>query len=230
MQKRILMPARPKNQRKANNDNRAFGGFEMAISPAMIKELREKTGAGIMDCKEALVEAEGDVEKALDHLRKKGLAQAARKATRVASEGLVASYIHGGGNIGVLVEVNCETDFVAKTEVFQEFVKNICMQIAASNPQCVTIEDVPEAVIQKEKEIYREQALVSGKPEKVVGKIVDGKLGKFYEEACLLEQDFIRDPEKKVKDIIADAIAKLGENIVVRRFARYVLGEGIQKA
>lgn len=200
----------------------------MAITPSMIKELREKTGAGIMDCKEALVQSDGDVDKAMDHLRKKGLAQAAKRATRVASEGLVSSYIHAGGKIGVLVEVNCETDFVAKTDLFQELVKNISMQIAASSPQFVTIEDVSEEVIQKEKEIYRDQALGSGKPEKVVEKIVEGKLGKFYEEACLIEQDYIRDPDKKVKDLIADAIAKLGENIVVRRFARFAIGEGIQ--
>lgn len=201
----------------------------MAITPAMIKELREKTGAGIMDCKEALVASDGDVDIALDHLRKKGLAQAAKKASRVASEGLVSSYIHGGGKIGVLVEVNCETDFVAKTDVFQEFVKNICMQIAASNPQYVTAQDVSEEVVRKEKEIYREQALNSGKPEKVIDKIVEGKLGKFYEETCLIEQDYIRDQEKKVKDVIADTVAKLGENIVVRRFARFVVGEGTQQ-
>ncbi|NIO17783.1 MAG: translation elongation factor Ts [Deltaproteobacteria bacterium] len=202
----------------------------MSITPHMIKELREKTGAGIMDCKEALVEAEGDAEKALDHLRKKGLAHAAKKASRVASEGLVESYIHGGGKIGVLVEVNCETDFVAKTEEFRELARNICMQVAASNPQCVSIEDVPEAVIQKEREIYREQALDSGKPQKVIEKIVEGKLGKFYEEACLLEQDYIRDPEKKVRDVVADAVAKFGENIVVRRFERFVLGDGTKQA
>ncbi len=201
----------------------------MAITPAMIKELREKTGVGIMDCKEALVASDGDVDKALDHLRKKGLAQAAKKALRAASEGLVSSYIHGGGKIGVLVEVNCETDFVAKTDVFQEFVKNICMQIAASNPQYVTVEDVSEEVVRKEKDIYREQALNSGKPEKVIDKIVEGKLAKFYEETCLTEQDYIRDQEKKVKDVIADTVAKLGENIVVRRFARFVIGEGTQQ-
>ncbi len=201
----------------------------MAITPAMIKELREKTGVGIMDCKEALVASDGDVDKALDHLRKKGLAQAAKKASRAASEGLVSSYIHGGGKIGVLVEVNCETDFVAKTDVFQEFVKNICMQIAASNPQYVTVEDVSEEVVRKEKDIYREQALNSGKPEKVIDKIVEGKLAKFYEETCLTEQDYIRDQEKKVKDVIADTVAKLGENIVVRRFARFVIGEGTQQ-
>ncbi|NIS74562.1 MAG: translation elongation factor Ts [Deltaproteobacteria bacterium] len=201
----------------------------MAITPAMIKELREKTGVGIMDCKEALVASDGDVDKALDHLRKKGLAQAAKKASRAASEGLVSSYIHGGGKIGVLVEVNCETDFVAKTDVFQEFVKNICMQIAASNPRYVTVEDVSEEVVRKEKDIYREQALNSGKPEKVIDKIVEGKLAKFYEETCLTEQDYIRDQEKKVKDVIADTVAKLGENIVVRRFARFVIGEGTQQ-
>lgn len=201
----------------------------MVITPTMIKELREKTGAGMMDCKEALVESRGDIEKAMEHLRKKGLAQAAKKASRAASEGLVSSYIHAGGKIGVLVEVNCETDFVAKTEEFQDFVKNTCMQIAASNPQYVSREDVPEEVLNKEKEIYREQALTSGKPEKVLDRIVEGKLGKFYEEVCLLEQDYIRDSEKKVGDILADAVGKFGENIVVRRFARFVIGEGTQK-
>ncbi len=201
----------------------------MSVTPALIKELRQKTGAGVMDCKEALVECGGDMEKAVEYLRKKGLATAAKKASRAASEGLVASYIHAGGKIGVLVEVNCETDFVAKTDEFQALVKDICMQIAASSPQYVSREDVPEEVVEKEKEIYREQALESGKPEKVVDRIVEGKISKFFEEVCLLEQDFIKDPDKKVKDVVTEAIAKLGENIVVRRFARFALGEGSEK-
>ncbi len=197
----------------------------MAVTPGLIKELREKTGAGMMDCKEALVEAEGEIEKAIEFLRKKGLATAAKKASRVASEGLVASYIHAGGKIGVLVEVNCETDFVAKTDEFQALVKNLCMQVAASNPRYVRKEQVPDKELEKEKGIYREQALSSGKPEKVVEKIVEGKLRKYYDEVCLLEQDYIRDPGKKVNDIVTEAVAKLGENIVVRRFARFVIGE-----
>ncbi|RMG59376.1 MAG: translation elongation factor Ts [Deltaproteobacteria bacterium] len=197
----------------------------MSVTPAMIKELRQKTGAGMMDCKEALVKSGGDMEKAVEYLRKKGLATAAKKATRTASEGLVASYIHAGGKIGVLVEVNCETDFVAKTDEFQALVKDICMQIAASNPQYVKPEDVPQDVIEREKEIYREQARQAGKPEKIIEKIVEGKISKFFEEACLMEQDFIKDPDKKVKDVVTEAIAKLGENIVVRRFVRFALGE-----
>lgn len=197
----------------------------MAVTPGLIKELREKTGAGMMDCKEALVEAEGEIERAIDFLRKKGLATAAKKASRVASEGSVASYIHAGGKIGVLVEVNCETDFVAKTDEFQELVKNLCMQVAASNPRYARREEVPEEELEKERGIYREQALSSGKPEKVVEKIVEGKLNKYYAEVCLLEQAYIRDSGKKVKDIVTETVAKLGENIVVRRFARFVIGE-----
>ena len=194
------------------------------ITSAMVKELREKTGAGIMDCKKALQEAGGDMEKALDILKKKGIAKAEKKATREAKEGLIGSYIHMGGKIGVLVEVNCETDFVARTQEFQQLVKDIAMQIAAMSPLYVSKEDVPQEVIEREKAIYREQALKAGKPEHVVEKIVEGKLNKFFEDICLLEQPFIRDDSKKVKDLITEAIAKLGENIKVSRFVRFQVG------
>ncbi len=194
------------------------------ITSDMVKELREKTGAGIMDCKRALQEAGGDMEKALDILKKKGIAKAEKKATREAKEGLIGSYIHMGGKIGVLVEVNCETDFVARTQEFQQLVKDIAMQIAAMSPLYVSKEDVPQEVIEREKAIYREQALKAGKPEHVVEKIVEGKLNKFFEDICLLEQPFIRDDSKKVKDLITEAIAKLGENIKVSRFVRFQVG------
>ena len=197
----------------------------MAISAKEVKELREKTGAGIMDCKAALKEADGDMEKAIEILKKKGIAKAAKKASRVASDGLIGSYIHHGGKIGVLVEVNCETDFVAKTDDFKNLVNEIAMQIAASNPLYVKREDIPEEVLSKEKEVYRAQALESGKPEKIVDRIVEGKMEKYFKEVCLLEQPYIRDDEKTVKDLINETIAKVGENIVVRRFVRYVLGE-----
>ncbi len=194
------------------------------ITSQMVKELREKTGAGIMDCKKALQEAGGDMEKAIDILKKKGIAKAEKKATRVAKEGLVGAYIHMGGKIGVLVEVNCETDFVARTDEFQQLVKDIAMQIAAMNPKYISREDVPEDVLEREKAIYREQALEAGKPEHVVDRIVEGKLNKFFEEVCLLEQNFIKDDSKKVKDLITEAIAKLGENIRVSRFVRFQVG------
>ena len=197
----------------------------MAISAKEVKELREKTGAGIMDCKAALKEADGDMEKAIEILKKKGIAKAAKKASRVASDGLIGSYIHHGGKIGVLVEVNCETDFVAKTDDFKNLVNEIAMQIAASNPLYVKREDIPEEVLSKEKEVYRAQALESGKPEKIVDRIVEGKMEKYFKEVCLLEQPYIRDDEKTVKDLINETIAKVGENIVVRRFVRFVLGE-----
>ena len=197
----------------------------MAISAKEVKELREKTGAGIMDCKAALKEADGDMEKAIEILKKKGIAKAAKKASRVASDGLIGSYIHHGGKIGVLVEINCETDFVAKTDDFKNLVNEIAMQIAASNPLYVKREDIPEEVLNKEKEVYRAQALESGKPEKIVDRIVEGKMEKYFKEVCLLEQPYIRDDEKTVKDLINETIAKVGENIVVRRFVRYVLGE-----
>ncbi|MBD3309579.1 translation elongation factor Ts [candidate division KSB3 bacterium] len=201
----------------------------MAITAQMVKELREKTGAGIMDCKKALTETEGDLEKAIEALRKKGLAAAAKKSGRVTSEGAVASYIHAGGKIGVLVEINCETDFVARTDQFQTLVKDIAMHIAASNPLYLKREDVPAEVLQKEREIYRAQFLNSGKPEKVIEKIVDGKIDKYYTEMCLYEQPFVKDTDKTVQQLITETIAQVGENINIRRFARFVLGEGIEK-
>jgi elongation factor Ts len=199
------------------------------ISASSVKELREKTGAGMMDCKKALGECGGDVQKAIDYLRQKGLAAAAKKADRVAADGAVGAYVHPGGKIGVLVEINCETDFVARTAEFQMLVKDIAMQVAAANPQYVKREEVSPQDLDKEKSIYRQQALETGKPEKVVDKIVDGKIERFYSEVCLLEQAFIKDPDKKVAEVVNDAIARLGENIQVRRFARYHLGEAVTK-
>ncbi len=201
----------------------------MEVTANMVKELREKSGAGMMDCKKALGETGGDMQKAFDFLRQKGLAAAAKKADRVASDGAVGAYVHAGGKIGVLVEINCETDFVARTTEFQTLLKDIAMQIAAANPSCVRREEVTVADLDKEKAIYRQQALDSGKPEKVVNKIVEGKIDKYYSEVCLLDQAFIKDQDKKVADVITDAIARLGENIQVRRFARYNLGEGATK-
>ncbi|MCX7792893.1 MAG: translation elongation factor Ts [Thermodesulfovibrionales bacterium] len=200
------------------------------ITAEKVKELREKTGAGMMDCKKALAEAGGDFEKAVDILRQKGLASAAKKSSRKAAEGIVGAYIHMD-KIGVLVEVNCETDFVAKTDIFRELVKDIAMQIAASAPQYVSREDVPQEVIEREKAIYR-ASIDGNKPSQVIEKIIEGKLEKFYADTCLLEQIFIKDPEgkKKVKDLITEAIARLGENIVVRRFARFQVGETAKEA
>lgn len=198
----------------------------MEITAAVVKELREKTGAGMMDCKKALSETGGDLDKAVDYLRQKGLAAAAKKASRVAADGAVGAYVHPGGKIGVLVEINCETDFVARTTEFQALLKDIAMQVAAANPRYVRRDEVSVEEFEKEKQIYRQQALESGKPEKVVDKIVEGKMDRFYSEVCLLEQSFIKDPDKKVLDVINDAIARMGENIQVRRFARYHLGEG----
>lgn len=193
-----------------------------------IKDLRQRTGAGVVDCKVALQEANGDIDKAIEYLRRKGLATAAKKAGRIATEGLVSSYIHAGGKIGVLVEVNCETDFVAKTEDFQNFVKNVAMQIAAANPQYVRREEIPKNVLDKEQEIYRAQALESKKPEKVIDKIVEGKLERFYSEVCLLEQTYIKDGDLTVKEVLDALIGKIGENIQIRRFSRFQLGEGLQ--
>lgn len=198
----------------------------MEVSANVVKELREKTGAGFMDCKKALTETAGDLEKAIDYLRQKGVAAAAKKADRVVTDGAVGAYVHPGGKIGVLLELNCQTDFVARTAEFQSLLKDIAMQIAAANPRCVRREEVPNEEFEKEKAIYRQQALESGKPEKVIDKIVDGKLERFYSEFCLLEQSFIKDPDRKVSDVINDAIARLGENIQIRRFVRYHLGEG----
>lgn len=201
----------------------------MEITAAAVKELREKTGAGMMDCKKALGETAGDLDKAIDFLRQKGLAAAVKKADRVATDGAVAAYVHPGGKIGVLVEVNCETDFVARTTEFQALLKDIAMQVAAANPRYVRREEVSAEEFEKEKSIYRQQALETGKPEKVVDKIVEGKMERFYSEVCLLEQSFIKDPDKKVADIMNEAVARLRENIQVRRFARYHLGEGAAK-
>jgi elongation factor Ts len=201
----------------------------MEVSASVVKELREKTGAGMMDCKKALAETEGDVRKAIDYLRQKGLAAAAKKADRAAADGAVGAYVHPGGKIGVLVEINCETDFVARTSEFQALLKDIAMQVAAANPRYIRREDVSPAELDKEKEIYRQQALETGKPEKVTDKIVEGKIDRFYSEVCLLEQSFIKDPDKTISTVINDAIARLGENIQVRRFARYHLGEGAVK-
>lgn len=201
----------------------------MEVSANAVKDLREKTGAGMMDCKKALAETGGDVQKAIDYLRQKGLAAAAKKADRVAADGAVGAYVHPGGKIGVLVEINCETDFVARTAEFQSLLKDIAMQVAAANPRYLRREEVPAAELHKEKAIYRQQALETGKPEKVVDKIVEGKIERFYSEACLLEQAFIKDPDKKVTDIVNESIGRLGENIQIRRFSRYHLGEAAVK-
>ena len=195
------------------------------ISAAMVKQLREKSGAGIMDCKHALAECDGDIEKAIEYLRKKGLATAQKRAGRATKEGAVQAYIHMGGKIGVLVEINCETDFVAKTDDFTEFVKNIAMHIAATNPVGILPEDVSPGVIEKEKEIYRAQALEMGKPEKMVDKIAEGKLNKFFKESCLMNQVYVRDPNMTIQDYLNDVIAKTVEKIKIRRFARFQVGE-----
>ena len=195
------------------------------ISAAMVKQLREKTGAGMMDCKNALSEVNGEIEKAIELLRKKGLATAQKRAGRTLSEGIIQSYIHMTGKLGVLVEVNCEPDFVAKNEDFQEFAKNIAMHIAATNPLGITPEDISQEIIEKEKEIYRAQALDMGKPENVVDKIVEGKLKKFYQENCLLNQPYVRDTDISIADLLNQMIAKIGENISIKRFVRYQIGE-----
>jgi elongation factor Ts len=191
----------------------------------MVKELREKTGVGMMDCKKALVEKDGDVEAAVQYLREKGMADAAKRAGRTASEGLVSSYIHTGGKLGVLVEVNCETDFVARTDQFKELVKNVAMQVCSENPVCVSRDDVPADLIEQEKEIYASQARQTGKPEKIIEKITTGKLESYYARVCLLEQEFIRDRNMTIQDYVNSKIAELGENIVVNRFARFQLGD-----
>ncbi len=195
------------------------------ITASMVKELRGRTGSGIMDCKRALAETDGDLEKALDFLRKKGLAKAQKRAGRATSEGLIYSYIHTGGKLGVLVEVNCESDFVAKTDDFLEFAKNIAMHIAAANPAGLNPEDIPEEVVNKEREIYRSLAIEQGKPEKILDKIVEGQVQKFFKDSCLLSQAYIRDPKKTIADITTEAIAKIGENIQIKRFVRFQLGE-----
>lgn len=195
------------------------------VSASTVRDLRERTGAGMMDCKKALAEVQGDVEKAIVYLREKGLAAAAKRAGRTAADGLVESYIHAGGKIGVLIEVNCETDFVARTDDFRNLVRDLAMQVAAANPRYVRREDVPEAVIEQERTIYAAQAASSGKPQPVIEKMVAGKVEKFFAEICLLEQAFIKDSDKRVSQLVSDAVAKMGENIVVRRFSRFQLGE-----
>ena len=198
------------------------------IDATMVKQLRQKTGTGVMDCKQALQECDGDMDRANEFLRKKGLATAQKRAGRATSQGTVSSYIHLGGKIGVLVEVNCETDFVAKTDDFTEFAKNIAMHIAATNPLGIVAEDVQPDVIEKEKEIYRAQALEMGKPEKIVDKIVEGKLNKFYKESCLMDQAYVRDPDMTIADYLNVVIAKTGEKINIRRFARFQIGESVK--
>ena len=200
----------------------------MEITASMVKELRETTSAGMMDCKKALVETNGNMEEAIKYLREKGIAKAAKKMDRVASEGIVASYIHGG-RIGVIVEINSETDFVAKNAEFQEFGRDVAMQIAASNPLYVRREEVPQEAIENEKEILRNQALNEGKPAQIVDKMVEGRIAKYYKEVCLLEQPVITDPDKTVDDLLKEKIAKIGENLSIRRFARFEVGEGIEK-
>jgi elongation factor Ts len=197
----------------------------MDISSELVKELREKTGAGILDCKKALTEVSGNMEKAVEYLRKKGLASAQKKATRATKDGLVGQYIHAGGKLGVLVEVSCETDFVARTEEFQAFVRDMAMHIAAANPMYVRREDVPAKILESEKEIYRSQALESKKPEAVIEKIVTGKVESYFRDTCLLEQQFVKNPDKTIQNVLTDLIAKLGENMSIRRFVRFQLGE-----
>jgi len=201
----------------------------VSISAAQVNELRKITGAGLMDCKKALTENAGDMEKSIDYLRKKGLAAASKKAGRIATEGIVGSYIHAGGKIGVLVEVNCETDFVAKNEGFKVFVKDVAMHIAAAAPLYVRREEVPTAEIDREKDIYRAKARETGKPDNIIEKIVDGQINKFYADICLLEQAFVKDSDKTIQTFINETIATMGENISIRRFSRYVLGEGLAK-
>ncbi len=195
------------------------------ITAAMVKELRDKSGAGMMDCKRALQESEGDFDKALEVLRKKGIAKAAKHAGREVKEGIVTSYIHPGSKLGVLVEINCETDFVANTDEFKNFAKNVAMHIAASSPIAVRREDLDQDVVEKEKALFREQALESGKPEHIVDKIIEGRMEKYFQEVCILEQPYVRDPDKTINDLVTETIAKVGENINIKRFARFRIGE-----
>ncbi|PKM77708.1 MAG: elongation factor Ts [Firmicutes bacterium HGW-Firmicutes-15] len=201
----------------------------MEITAGIVKELRERTGAGMMDCKKALLETCGDIEKAIDELRTKGLAKAAKKAGRVASEGVVVSYIHGKGRIGVLVEVNCETDFVGNTDEFRQLAYDIAMHVAATNPDYLAREHVPVEDLNREREIIKAQAMEEGKPEKVIEKMLEGRIDKFYKEHCLLEQPFIKDTDKTIQQLIHESVSKFGENIAIRRFSRYEVGEGIEK-
>ena len=200
----------------------------MEITASLVKELREKTGAGMLDCKKALEHTNGDVDKAVDYLREKGLSSAAKKSGRIASEGLIESYIHGG-KIGVLIEVNSETDFVAKNDEFKTFVKDLAMQVAASNPKVVSRNDLTDEEIQHEKEVQTNKVINEGKPEHIANKIVEGRMEKYFEEVCLLDQNFIRDPSIKISELLAQKISKIGENLVIRRFVRYEVGEGLEK-
>ena len=197
----------------------------MSIDAAVVKNLREKTGAGMMDCKKALVETAGDIEKAIDFLRKSGISKAEKKGERTAKEGLVFSYIHHGGRLGVLLELNCETDFVAKTDGFSDLANNISMQIAATNPLSISRDEIDQSVLDREKEIFADQAKESGKPDNIIDKIVDGKIEKYFAESCLLEQQYIKDPDRKVFDLITESVSTLGENIVINRFIRFAIGE-----
>tara|TARA_B100000678_G_C18150225_1_gene478583 strand:- start:423 stop:1049 length:627 start_codon:yes stop_codon:yes gene_type:complete len=197
----------------------------MSIDAKLVKKLRDKTSAGMMDCKKALVESEGDFEKAVDHLRKSGIAKAEKKGIRETKDGLVHSYIHAGGRLGVLLEINCETDFVAKTEGFSDLAHNLSMQIAATNPLAIDREGVSESILKREKDIYIEQAKSSGKPDDIIEKMVNGRLNKFYQENCLMEQVFIKDPDKRVQDLVTESIATLGENISISRYIRFAIGE-----
>lgn len=197
----------------------------MAITAELVKQLREQSGAGMMDCKKALVEAEGDIDRAAQLLREKGIAKAAKRSGRETKEGMIGSYVHPGDKLAVLVEINCETDFVARTDDFRDLTKNLAMHIAAANPVAIQRDDLPQADVEKEREIYRTQALNEGKPEKILDKIVDGKIGKYYSEVCLLEQAYVKDPDKTVNDVVNEAIAKLGENLTISRFVRFRLGE-----
>ena len=197
----------------------------MTIDAKIVKSLRDKTGAGMMDCKKALVETKGNLDKAVDHLRKSGIAKAEKKGERIAKEGLVFSYIHHGGRLGVLVELNCETDFVAKTEGFSDLAHNLAMQVAATNPLSISREDIDNTILEREKAIYSDQAKESGKPDSIIDKIVDSRIEKFYAESCLLEQQFIKDPDRKIGDLMTEAVATLGENIVINRFIRFAVGE-----
>ena len=197
----------------------------MSIDATIVKKLREKTGAGMMDCKKALVETDGDIDKAVDFLRKSGIAKAEKRGERTAKEGLVFSYIHHGGRLGVLLELNCETDFVAKTDGFSDLANNISMQIAATNPLSISRDEIDQSVLDREKEIFADQAKESGKPDNIIDKIVEGRVEKFFAESCLLEQQYIKDPDRKVLDLITESVATLGENIVVNRFIRFAIGE-----
>ncbi len=201
----------------------------MEVTAVMVKELRARTGAGVLDCRTALVENNGDVGKSVEYLQKKSLASAAKKATRIAAEGAVGSYIHMGGKIGVLCEINCETDFVAKTEQFQDLMRNICLQVAAFNATCLTPDDLSSEETESQKAIYIAQARESGKPEAIIPKIIEGKMKKWYTEVCLLNQSYVKDTDKTIQDLVTETVAQLGENIKIRRFARFELGEGLEK-